>query len=129
MMRNKWVWVFAALLWAATGGMIGAQPNATPNQSLAWSHPTADAEAVTRFETNYDEGGYVSVGRVRHPSLVDTFYAPLPSLAAGSHTVVVRACDDSGCSASSAPFAFSVVAGVPTVVTPGSIMIIQTPAL
>lgn len=108
-------------------GVILHAQSATPGQSLAWTHPAADAELVTRFETNYDAGGYVDVGRVAHPSAPDTFYAPLPALVSGSHTVTVRACNDNGCSADSAPFTFSMVAGVPTVIDSGSILIIQTP--
>lgn len=102
---------------------------ATPGQSLAWEHPTASAELVTRFETNYDGAGYVDVGMVAHPTLADTFYAPIPALMTGAHSVVVRACNTNGCSADSSPaFSFSMVAGTPTVVAAGSILIIQTPA-
>lgn len=109
-------------------GTVGAlAQTATPGQSLAWAHPTADAELVTRYETNYDAAGYVDVGRVAHPTLADTFSAPIPALVTGMHTVVVRACNAAGCSADSAPFTFAMVAGVPTVIDAGTILIIQTP--
>ena len=111
----------------ALGWIVQAQV-ATPGQSLAWSHPTASAELVTRFETKYDAAAvYTDVGVVAHPTLADTYYAPLPSLVTGSHTVVVRACNANGCSADSTVFTFSMVAGVPTVISGGSILIIQTP--
>lgn len=106
--------------------ILSAQ-TATPGQSLAWNHPTADAELVTRFEVNYDGGAYTDVGRTAHPTLADTFYAPIPALTTGSHTVVVRACNSNGCSDDSGVFVFSMVAGTPTVIDSGSILIIQTP--
>ena len=128
----KWnvrVLVGGLLVMLCLGGsasLVLAQ-TATPGQSLAWSHPTAAAELVTRFETNYDGAGYVSAGLVAHPTLADTFYAPIPALVTGSHSVVVRACNVAGCSADSTPFAFSMVAGVPTIISGGSILIITTP--
>lgn len=112
------IWVAGALLTAQT---------ATPNQSLAWSHPTAAAELVTRFELNYDNAGWVDVGKVAHPTTANQFYAPLPALVSGSHSVVVRACNVNGCAAASGAFTFQMVAGVPTVVQSGSILIITTP--
>ena len=105
-----------------------AQTTATPGQSLAWEHATADAELVTRFEVSYDQAASVGVGRTRHPTLANTFYAPLPALITGSHTVTVRACNANGCSIPSAVFTFSMVAGVPSIVAAGSIVIIATPA-
>ena len=60
----KWnvrVLVGGLLVMLCLGGsasLVLAQ-TATPGQSLAWSHPTAAAELVTRFETNYDGAGYV----------------------------------------------------------------------
>ena len=119
--RVGFVVVFALLATCA-----GAQ-TATPGQSLAWSHPTAAAELVTSFETKYDGGAYVTVGVVTHPTLPGVYYAPIPALVTGPHTVVVRACNAAGCSADSTALSFSMVAGVPTVVSGGSILIIQTP--
>ena len=113
-------------LFVIMASMAVAQ-TATPGQSLAWSHPTAAAELVTHFETKYDGGAYVNVGIVAHPTLTSTYYAPIPALTTGGHTVIVRACNAAGCSADSTAFAFSMVAGVPTVVSGGSILIIQTP--
>ena len=100
---------------------------ALPGQSLSWLDATVAAELVSRFETKYDTGPYVDVGRVAHPTMADRYYAPIPALMTGSHTVVVRACNPNGCSADSAPLTFVMVAGVPTRLDAGSFLIIQTP--
>lgn len=100
---------------------------ATPSQSLGWSHPSATADAVTHFEANWDNTGYVNVGKNGHPTIVDVFYTPLPALITGSHTVVVRACNIVGCSPDSTPYTFDMVAGEPQAVDGTTIVIIPTP--
>ena len=111
----------------ALPGLVSAQ-TATPGQSLAWDFPTASAELVTRFEVNYDGTGYVSVGLVPHPTTANQFYAPIPALVTGQHTVLVRACNAAGCGPDSALFTFPMVAGAPSAVPSGSVTIIPTPA-
>lgn len=101
---------------------------ATPNQSLSWEAPSASAEMVTRFEVKYDNGSYTDVGMVPVPGQPNRYYAPLPALITGQHTVVVRGCNAAGCGPDSTPtFTFTMVAGVPTVIQGGTIMIITTP--
>ena len=117
--------VFAA---AVLFGSILAAQTAIPGQSLAWSFPTASAELVTRFEVNYDNTGYVSAGFTAHPTTANQFYATIPALTTGQHSVQIRACNAAGCGPDmTTPFTFSMVAGVPTVVQSGSVLIIQTP--
>lgn len=104
-----------------------AQTQALPTQSLAWDYLDADVEAfsVSRFETAYDGGAYVDVGLVAFAP--DAYTTPFPALITGLHTVVVRACNTSGCGPDSAPFAFEMRVGIPPTVDGTTIRIVPTP--
>jgi len=103
-----------------------AQPTAIPTQSLAWTYQNASAQLVDRFEVSYDDGAWTGAGLQMVTGVADLFFAPLPALITGTHTVRVRACNAAGCSDPSDVFTFRMVAGVPIMVN-GPFSIIETP--
>ena len=82
---RRWVAV-AALVMALVAGASG---QTAPR--MEWVH---DGLNLSRFEVIIDDGVPVSLGK---PTPIgQTYGAPLPTLTAGTHSLVIRACYDNG---------------------------------
>lgn len=87
-------------------------PVFSPGDALGWDYPDADTATyqVSRFEAQYDNGAWVAVGMdVAGTANGITTYKTTPAVTNGTHSVVVRACNVSGCGGASSPFAFAVL--------------------
>ena len=75
--------------------LVGVPLWAQASPRVYWTH---DGLNVTRFEIVIDDGTPTNVGL---PTPVRAQYsAPLPTTTAGSHSLVVRACNETQCTAS-----------------------------
>lgn len=84
-MRRPVAWALVAALWLWLAVALISQ--SAPR--LQWTH---DGVNTTRFEYVIDGGDPVSLGL---PTPEGTTYTvPLPAMAAGTHTLVVRACNN-----------------------------------
>ena len=95
-----------------------------PNEILLFDYSDAVMvnEDVTRFEAQYDGGASVDLGiptKRATGGIGISSYQLDPIRTAGTHNVIVRACNAVGCSGWSSPFAFAPL-GAPSTV-PGNI--------
>ena len=92
---------------------LGAQaPVFSPGDSLGWDYADADVATyqVSRFEAQYDSGAWTAVGMTAHASANGvTTFKTTPVVSNGTHQVMIRACNVSGCGNASSPFAFAVL--------------------
>jgi hypothetical protein len=72
-----------------------------PTPRVQWTH---DGVGVTRFEIVIDKGTPVDVGLPTPEG--QTYTTPLPTVSAGSHVLVVRACNSENVCALSVPLRF-----------------------
>ena len=87
-------------------------PILSPGDSIGWDYLDADVATyqVNRFEAQYDAGAWAAVGMVTVASANGvTTYKTTPTVNNGTHSILVRACNVSGCGTASNPFAFAVL--------------------
>jgi hypothetical protein len=75
-----------------------------PILKAAWDYPDSEIGNIIRFEVKIDNGQYQSVGIPAQESFPTTlsgnhtYTYPVPFTTSGTHTFVVRACDNTECS-------------------------------
>jgi hypothetical protein len=121
-MRRQIVSCILACLFVSAAAEVGAQPVPVPSPTpastrLAWDH---DGVNTDRYELVVDGGAPVNLGKLV-PVSGQQYETPFPALTPGLHSLIVRACNISGCAAS-APFPVSVVVQ-PT--PPGTLRIVS----
>lgn len=100
-------------------------PTITSSQAVGFDYLDADmvSFSVTRFDVQWDNGVWVSIGIPAAVKLANTLagastYKVTPPFTTGNHSVSFRAVNAAGAGAASGPFPFAVVgsppAGVPT---------------
>lgn len=95
----------------------GQTPTIGPLEAIGFDYPDADlfAYEVNRFEAQYDAGAWTPIGLVvAFASGGVTTYKTTPTQTNGTHSVVIRACNQAGCGQASAPFAFAVLSAPST---------------
>jgi len=102
-----------------------APPTIGPNDSIGFDYPDAalTAEAIVRFESQYDAGQWTPIGiptKVATVGGISTYAAPDPPYTTGQHSVVFRACNAANACApaSTPPFVFVAGSSSTTPTTP-----------
>lgn len=124
-MRTLYRGLACLLLVCLTLPLSAQAPTVTSSQAIGFDYLDADMTAfsVTRFDVQWDNGAWVSIGIPAPVKQADTLagastYKVTPPFTTGNHSVSYRAVNEAGAGAASSPFAFASLAsspaGVPT---------------
>jgi Ricin-type beta-trefoil lectin domain len=118
----------AALIVSASLNVEAQAPILGPSDAIGVDYANAwFAEyAIDRFEVQYDDGEWTSVGLPVYAAGNDvTTYTVNPTMQTGSHAVSFRVCNAAACSTPTSPFAFVVSRQRPTAVGPAPVRLVQ----